>query len=122
MSPTWDHVSWIIRLALLLMLFGALMAWGEELEIVGTQTVCFDDPRFAGLLENYNNSILYFTRQKDFKKLRKAVRRYVPSGSPAGSSRSLLYSSVSGRSSASMTRASHSPSTPKPWSAPGISM
>ena len=33
----------------------------------------FDDPALAGLLENYNTSILYFTRQKDFKKLKKAV-------------------------------------------------
>lgn len=35
----------------------------------------FDDPSFAGLLENYNTSVLYFTRQKDFKKLKKAVKR-----------------------------------------------
>jgi hypothetical protein len=36
----------------------------------------FDDPRFAGLLENYNTSILYFTRQRDFKKLKKAVKSF----------------------------------------------
>ena len=36
----------------------------------------FDDPGFAGLLENYNTSILYFTRQRDFKKLKKAVKRF----------------------------------------------
>ncbi len=35
----------------------------------------FDEPEFAGLLENYNTSILYFTRQKDFKKLKRAVKR-----------------------------------------------
>jgi hypothetical protein len=36
----------------------------------------FDDPGFAGLLENYNTSILYFTREKDFKKLDRAVHRF----------------------------------------------
>lgn len=36
----------------------------------------FDDPRFAGLLENYDTSILYFTRQKDFEKLDRAVHRF----------------------------------------------
>ena len=36
----------------------------------------FDDPAFAGLLKNYNMSILYFTKQKDFKKLKKSVRNH----------------------------------------------
>jgi hypothetical protein len=36
----------------------------------------FDQPEFAGLLANYNTSILYFTRQKDFKKLKKAVKKF----------------------------------------------
>jgi hypothetical protein len=35
----------------------------------------FDQPETAGLLENYNTSILYFDRQKDFKKLKRAVKR-----------------------------------------------
>lgn len=36
----------------------------------------FDDSAFAGLLENYNTSVLYFTRQKDFLKLKRAVKRH----------------------------------------------
>jgi len=36
----------------------------------------FDEPSFAGLLENYNTSILYFTRQKDFRKLKRAVKNF----------------------------------------------
>jgi hypothetical protein len=36
----------------------------------------FDVPEFAGLLENYNTSILYFTRQRDFKKLKRAVKSF----------------------------------------------
>ena len=54
---------------------------GEQIVSIEGHHPNFDSPHFAGLLENYNTSILYFTRQKDFKKLKKAVKRYGEPGS-----------------------------------------
>jgi hypothetical protein len=42
--------------------------------ISGYSPLMYDD-QFRGLLEHYNTSDLFFARQKDFKKLARAVRR-----------------------------------------------